>query len=148
MLSFKTTRRPIAVLAAAVTGLLLAVAAPPAQADYTGLIASSPTYGALGTWTVNRLNGNSAEVTGTIKDLRADGKCAYVKAWVKIDFAVDPLDTSVTCGSGTRAGFRVYTRDLNGWDRVQGIYVKVCRSNSSGGSLTDCVTVVETRETF
>jgi hypothetical protein len=140
-------RRCTAALAVALTGLLLAAAAP-AQADYTGLIASSPTYGALGTWTVNRLNGTSGEITGTIKDLRADGKCAYVKSWVKIDFAVDPSSSAVACGNGARSGFRVYTRDLNGFDRVQGIYVKVCRSNSSGANLSDCVTVVESRETF
>ncbi len=141
----KTRRIALSVLAGSVGTLVLAA---PASADYSGSLSSSPTWGATADYTVTRLSSNEAEISGRIKDIRADGMCAHVKAWVPIDYAVDPSDSAQACGSGTSASFRVYTRDLNGWGRIQGIKLRVCRRTSADGYLTDCAGITLTRETF
>lgn len=140
-------RRKQAALAAAVCAGMLFGVANPAAADYSGSV-SSVGGGATLSYTVLRLNPNAAEAVGTIKDTWADGYCAYAKVWVVIDYAVDPYNQATTCGVGTTARLSVYTRDLNGWDRIQSIKLMVCRRSGSTGSLFNCNYRTLTQETF
>lgn len=142
-----TRRRKRAALASAVCLVMLLGSANPAAADYSGSF-SSVGGGATLDYTVLRLNPNAAEATGKIKDTSADGYCVYAKISVSIDYAVDPYNQATTCGVGTSANLRVYTRDLNGWDRIQGIKLKVCRRVGSTGTLYNCNYKTLTTETF
>lgn len=138
-----------AALGASVAVLFLLATATPVFADYDSGISSYP-RGANASWTVTRLSTTAAEINGRINDTVADGQCAYVKAWVAIDFAIDPATSKTVCGKGSSARFSVYGRELGTIinDRVQGILVKVCRRTSVSGSLNSCVTVLEDRQTF
>ena len=148
MTSLTTRRRSLrAGLAAATAVASLAVAAP-AMADYSGSVGSYPGWGATADYTVTRLSANSAEINGRIRDTRADGACAYVRAWVVIDWAVDPSSSATACGAGASAPFSVYTRDTAGLERIQSIKVQVCRRTSAGGALFDCNVRTLTQNTF
>lgn len=135
--------RIVAVLACAT--LAVQTAAPPAFADYGGQLDSSPRGAQLG-YTVRRLQLNSAELVGVLRDVSADNACADIHVWVAIDYAVDPQTNKQICGLGRTTEVIIKTFDPAGYDRVQHIGLKVCRI--SNGQRSGCVTRQLTTQTF
>lgn len=143
MFSMRTKRVSCTAIVSAAAVLALG---SPARADYGGSV-SSTVYGAQFGYTVTRMTLNRAQLTGVIRDVRADGYCAYVRVTVPIDWALDPVKSKTICGRGNTAAVSMYTFDYHGLERVQGIRLKVCRRDGSRGSLRDCRTTLLTRTT-
>jgi hypothetical protein len=54
-------------------------------------------------WNISCANGTNARITGWVKDTKADGKCAYIKAFANNGLSRVPL--AKACPNGTQVSF-------------------------------------------
>lgn len=114
-----------------------------ALADYGGRVDSSP-YGSQVGYTVRYFNGpgGHAGVTAQVRDVLADGYCAYVKISFDMPLMFDPATSKTVCGSGNVASLSF------GEDR--GLYIsriKIASCRILNGALSGCVTQYRTAST-
>jgi hypothetical protein len=63
--------------------------------------------GGLASWTITCTNGTDAQITGTVKDTAADGKCAYIKAFANTGASKVPLAKACPKGTVTKFDWKV-----------------------------------------
>lgn len=145
-------------LGALIGGSLLLGTAAPAAANYGGRVDSS-VYGAQYGYTVRQFNSDRVHITGVLRDLAADQRCAYVRIKVHISHPwrviADPVTAAIVCGNGNTVGINMAGTAPILLTGTGGIYldqptidkieITVCRRRS--GVNTDCRTQNRYRHT-
>jgi len=109
--------------------------APSADASVSSSLSSSPAGGTY-SYSISKASADLASVSGTLKDTRADGYCAYARVSIAITLSADIAQERTVCGSGSSVKVFTAATAPGGLFIITGIKFKVCRKK--GSTLSGC----------